>query len=322
MARPLRIEYEGAFYHVFSRGNKKQAVFRTNRDRRTFLDALARMVERFDVSIFAYVLMDNHYHLLIRTNRPNLSKSMHWLGTTYTTLFNLTNVQTGHLFQGRFKSLLVENEAYLLQLSYYIHRNPLRAGLVNRLIDYPWSSYPIYAYHRRAPNWLETNLILSQFGSDEDVYSRYREKVQNYAKEQKNVLEDIKHGVICGSKDFVGRIKQKYLSKADVRDVPAQKRIINDIDAADFIQAASRLMGADIEKWRKSRRIQKSDVTDRDMLLYLMWQCGKFSNDQIGSQVGLTSASISRRIGVFQARLELDRRLQVRYRQFRAIIKV
>ena len=322
MARPLRIEYEGAYYHVFSRGNKKQAVFRTHGDRRTFLNTLARMAERFDVSIFAYVLMDNHYHLLMRTNRPNLSKSMHWLGTTYTTLFNLSNVQTGHLFQGRFKSLLVENETYLLQLSYYIHRNPLRAGLVNRLVDYPWSSYPVYAYNRRAPSWLQTSLILSQFGSDADVHSRYREKVQNYAKEQNNPLEDIKHGVICGSRDFVDRIKQDYLSKTDLNDVPDQKRILNDIDADEFIRTASRLMGVDVEKWKKSRRIGNPDLVERDMLLYFMWECGKFKNDEIGAQVGLTSSSISRRVGVFQAKLDSDKSLQNSYRQFKTIIKV
>jgi REP element-mobilizing transposase RayT len=113
MARPLRIEYEGAYYHVLSRGNKQQAIFLEDDDRQTFLKTIARMSERFDVTIIAYVLMDNHYHLLIRTNRSNLSKSMQWLGTTYTTIFNLRNFQVGHLFQGRFKSILVENEAYL-----------------------------------------------------------------------------------------------------------------------------------------------------------------------------------------------------------------
>lgn len=99
MARPLRIEYEGAYYHVLSRGNKQQAIFQSDNDRRTFLSTLGRMSERFEVDIFAFVLMDNHYHLLFRTNRPNLSKSMQWLGTTYTTIFNLSHSQKGHLFQ-------------------------------------------------------------------------------------------------------------------------------------------------------------------------------------------------------------------------------
>ena len=137
MARPQKIECEGAYYHVLSRGIQQQAVFLSDQDRRTFLESLTRLSEPFEVGILAYELMDNHYHLLIRTIRANLSKAMQWLATTYTTIFNLRHSRTGHLFQGRFKSILVENEPYLLQLSCSIHRNPLRAGLVQRLADYP-----------------------------------------------------------------------------------------------------------------------------------------------------------------------------------------
>ena len=98
------------------------------------------MSERFEIDVFAYVLMGNHYHILLRTRRANLKKAMHWFGTTYTQRFNRRHSRSGHLFQGRYKSIIVQNDAYLLQLSYYIHRNPLRAGLVKRLADYRWSS--------------------------------------------------------------------------------------------------------------------------------------------------------------------------------------
>ena len=299
MARPLRIEYEGAYYHIFSRGNKKQQIFHTDRDRHTFLKTLARMSERFDVTIFAYVLLNNHYHLLIRTNRANLSKAMHWLGTTYTTIFNLTNSQAGHLFQGRFKSIIVENDAYLLQLSYYIHRNPLRAGIAKRLIDYPWSSYPIYAYNRQRPSWLETNLILSQFKHADDVHRAYRESVQKYADEEKNILEDIKHGVICGSRAFVDRIKKDYLADKDLTDVTGQHKIVYDLSVSDVIKTASEVLNADIDKWKMKRRIGKSDMINRDMLIFLLWQMGSYSNSEIGAQFGRSIASVSRRVGFF-----------------------
>jgi REP element-mobilizing transposase RayT len=118
MARPWRIEYEGALYHVLSRGNHQQDIFFTDKDRHAFLGALGQMSERFDVTIFAYVLMGNHYHLLLRTDTANLSKSMQWMGTAYTTRFNMKHSRNGHLFQGRYKSIVVENEFYLLQLSY------------------------------------------------------------------------------------------------------------------------------------------------------------------------------------------------------------
>ena len=322
MARPLRVEYEGAYYHVFSRGNKKQPVFNTDRDRRTFLKTLARMSERFDVSLFAYVLMKNHYHLLLRTNRANLSRAMHWLGTTYTTIFNIANSQVGHLFQGRFKSIIVENEAYLLQLSYYIHRNPVRAGIARRLIDYPWSSYPIYAYNRQSPTWLNTSLILSQFKSSDDVHKAYREKVQNYAEEENSIVEDIKHGVICGSQVFVDRIKDEYLKGKDLKDVPEQRKIVNDISAGDVIKAAFQIIDADIAIWKKKRRITKSDLVNRDMLVYYMWQTGSFSNSEIGMQLGLSASSISRRVGIYLEMLERDNKIRQDYDNFRSIIKV
>jgi putative transposase len=126
MARAWRIEYEGALYHVLSRGNERQNIITDDDDRNLFLNTVGEMGERFEIDIFAYVLMDNHYHLLFRTNRANLCRSMQWFGATYTKRFNLRHSRSGHLFQGRYKNMLVQNDAYLLQLSYYIHRNPLK----------------------------------------------------------------------------------------------------------------------------------------------------------------------------------------------------
>jgi putative transposase len=322
MARPLRIEYEGAYYHVLSRGNKQEAIFLDDNDRQTFLKTIARMSERFDVTIIAYVLMGNHYHLLIRTNRANLSKSMQWLGTTYTTIFNLRNFQVGHLFQGRFKSILVENEAYLLQLSYYIHRNPLRAGIVQRLIDYPWSSYPAYAYDRRSPDWLKTDLLLPQFGPKNTRRNAYREKVQQYADEKKKIWEDIRHGVIFGSQAFLDRIKKDYLSREDQADIPVLNNIVNDTDINEVMKAASAILNIDLRRLKNTRRISKSDMINRDMLLYHLWQSGRFSNSEIGSQVGLTISSVSRRVGIFEAMLSNDKKLQLEYKKLKSIIKV
>ena len=129
MARAWRIEYEGALYHVLSRGNERRDMFLDDDDHRMFLTGLAESGERFAVDVFAYALMGNHYHMLLRTRRANLSKAMQWLGLSYTTRFNFKHSRRWHLIQGRFKSMLVQNDAYLLQLSYYIHRSPFRAEL-------------------------------------------------------------------------------------------------------------------------------------------------------------------------------------------------
>ncbi|MCP4350609.1 MAG: hypothetical protein GY795_34510 [Desulfobacterales bacterium] len=140
MARQWRIGFPGALYHVLSRGNNRQNIFFSDGDRQMFPDLVGEFAERFSIDVYAYVLMSSHYHILLKTKENNLSKSMQWFGTAYTRRFNIRNRRTGHLFQGRFKSIIAENDAYLLRLSCYIHRNPLRAGLVRRLSDYRRSS--------------------------------------------------------------------------------------------------------------------------------------------------------------------------------------
>jgi len=127
---------------------------------------------------------------------------MQWFGSCYTRSFNFNNQNSGHLFQGRFKSIVVENDAYLLRLSCYIHRNPKRAGIVKRLTDYKWSSYPIYAYNKKKPEWLRTKELLSQLSGDE-LHKAYRIKVQQYSDEGKSIWEDVKHGLIYGTQEFI-----------------------------------------------------------------------------------------------------------------------
>ena len=184
MTRQWRIEFEGAYYHILSRGNERRNIFTDNDDRISFLEILGKMSERFEVDVYAYVLMNNHYHLLLKTNKPNISKGMQWFGTTYTRRYNVKHKRNGHLFQGRFKNFLVENDEYLMLLSCYIHRNPLRAGIVRRLVDYPWSSYPVYAYGKKSPEWLRTAPILSHFNT-------------------KNKLEKAAKILKCNTNDFL-----------------------------------------------------------------------------------------------------------------------
>ena len=169
---------------MLSRGNEQKDIFHDDQDRLTFLDVIGEMADHYDVGIFAYVLMSNHYHILLRTNHANLSNSMQWLALTYTRRFNNRHSRSGHLFQGRFKSIIVQNDAYLVQLSCYIHRNPLRANVISRLAEYPWSSYRAYAYGDKAPDGLLTKPILAQ-SKGKDRHKAYREKVQQYAEEEK-----------------------------------------------------------------------------------------------------------------------------------------
>ena len=225
MSRPWRIEFEGALYHVLSRGNEQRDIFIDDEDRDSFINLMGEMSDRFEVDIFAYVLMNNHYHILLRTNSANLSKAMQWMGVTYTRRFNNRHVRSGHLFQGRFKSLIVQNDAYLVQLSCYIHRNPLRAGIVKRLIDYKWSSYPVYAYGKKPQKWLKTRTILSQFGTGEP-HIAYRTKVQRYSGEEKSLFEDLRYGLIVGTAEFAGKLRSRYLEKAPHPEMPQQIKLL------------------------------------------------------------------------------------------------
>ena len=164
MARPLRVEYPGAAYHVINRGNAGENIFKLKSDRQKFLDYLQIAVERFMLKIHAFCLMDNHFHILLETQQPNLSRAVQWINVSYAVYFNRKYTRSGHLFHGRFKSILVEADEYLKELSRYIHLNPVRAGLVDQPADYPWSSYPMFIGKTSIPDWIETDWLLSQFG--------------------------------------------------------------------------------------------------------------------------------------------------------------
>jgi REP element-mobilizing transposase RayT len=302
MSRAWRIEYEGALYHLLSRGNERRDIFEDQKDRKIFLDTIGEFSERFEINVFAFVLMDNHYHLLVRTRYANLKKAMHWFGTTYTQRFNRRHFRSGHLFQGRYKSIIVQNDAYMLQLSYYIHRNPLRAGIVKRLADYRWSSYLSYAYGRKAPEWLSKDLILSQFKS-KDRHKRYREKVQKYAKEEKRLWEDFRHGLFLGSKSFVERIRKQHLPSETETAIPQQTQTARPPDPVGMLRMAERALKCDVQRFVQAGRVSGPEKDKRDLMIYLLWKTGSFSNDQIGRLFGVSYSAISHAVRSLKAKL-------------------
>ncbi|MFQ5846886.1 MAG: transposase [Candidatus Methylomirabilales bacterium] len=163
MARQLRLEYAGALYHVTARGNARQPIYEDEADRRRFLELLGRETGQQHWRCYAYCLMDNHYHVLLETPEPNLSRGMRRLNGAYTQAFNRRHARVGHVLQGRFKSILVEKESYLLELCRYIVLNPVRAGLVQKAEDWPWSSYRATAGYEPAADWLDVAGVLTLF---------------------------------------------------------------------------------------------------------------------------------------------------------------
>jgi len=322
MSRAWRIEYEGAYYHLLSRGNEGRDIFMNAKDRIVFLDTIGEMSERFEVEVYAYVLMDNHYHLLVRTRQANLKKAMHWFGTTYTQRYNRHHTRSGHLFQGRYKSIIVQNDSYLLQLSYYIHRNPLRAGMVNRLADYRWSSYRIYGYGKKAPDWLSTDLILSYFKGKQNRHESYREKVQQYAEEEKQLLEDLRHGLVYGSKQFVEELRQRYLQTEPKDSIPQQRQISKQIDLGQFLSQAQRILDCEVQHFINAGRLQGTKKDYRDLLAYVMWRSGRFTNEQIGQQLGLSYSAISHVVKKIKVRMLEDPKLVKMYGQLNSLFKL
>ena len=321
MGRAWRIEFEGALYHILSRGNEKKDIFYDDQDRQLFLKSIGEMSDRFEINVFAYVLMGNHYHLLLKTNRANLSKSMQWFGLTYTRRFNLRHFRSGHLFQGRFKSIIVQNDAYLMRLSCYIHRNPLRADIVKRLADYRWSSYNAYAYGDKTPEWLITKPIFSQF-KGKNQHKSYREKVQRYAKEEKKLWEDFYHGMIIGSKQFVDRIRSVYLPEKLHKEIPQQRDLAKGIDPIAKLKEAARKLDCDLDYFRRAPRITKADRGDRDLLVLSVWKTGVLTNYKIGHLFGMTYSSVSHIVRTVTLRMEQDNNLKERFDQVYSLFKI
>jgi len=306
---------------VLSRGNHQQKIFLTDDDHHLFIELLEDLSSRFNVSIYAYVLMSNHYHLLLQTREKNLSKSMQWFGTTYTRRFNLNHQMSGHLFQGRFKSIIVENEVYLLRLSYYVHCNPLRAGMVKKVNEYKWSSYLYYAYAKKPPAWLNTKLILRQM-REEDPRKAYRKNTLRYAKEDARIWDDVKHGLVYGSQNFVNNIRDQYLSRKKNPELPQHNSLFTDIPPEDIVSQAAGLLDIDIEKVCLAKRMVAGEKDKRDFIMYLLWEIGGLSHKTIGKVFNLTYSSVSRRVSDLQKRFQKDKKLFDQYQALKSNIKV
>lgn len=247
MARPLRINYPGAFYHVTSRGNEQREIFKSQRDREKFLSYLESAVERYGAVVHCWCLMGNHYHLLVETPSGNLPQVMRHINGAYTTYFNVKRKRSGHLFQGRYKAFLVEADAYALELSRYIHLNPVRAELAARPEDYPWSSYRSYIGDSGTPDWLNRGQIWGCVAAKADeAPSRYREFVEDRLdKEYESPLQEAVAGTILGRVAFIDKVKHNHLnSRGLAKDVPAVRQLAVRPTVEEILSAVDKEMGA------------------------------------------------------------------------------
>lgn len=303
MGRPLRIEYPGAYYHVTSRGNERKDVFNNDKDREQFLSYLESSVNRYDAIIHAYCLMNNHYHLILETPSGNLSKIMQHINGAYTNYFNIKRKRSGHLFQGRFKAILVEADEYAQELSRYIHLNPVRANIVKRPEEYRWSSYLDYIGGRKRPEWLKTSDILGYFGNIEECLSRYRIFVEDlHGKEYNSLLSDVVASTILGSENFVSKVTEEYIDgkQQQDRELPSARVLLT----KPTIEAV--LDG-----------VKNSSIADKLQKNVTMYLCHKYSGaglKEIGEKFGIKESAVSqssrRLLKLFEQNQELCEQIE------------
>ncbi len=246
MARPLRINYPGAFYHVTSRGNEQKNIFKSKRDREKFLEYLGSATQRYDAAVHVFCLMDNHYHLLLETPSGNLPQIMRHINGAYTTYFNVKRTRSGHLFQGRYKAILVEIDEYAKELSRYIHLNPVRAKMVKSPEEYEWSSYLCYIGIKKPPQWLYRDFILGYFGNKISVAQKeYRHFVNALVNvKYDSPLDEVMSSTLLGSPGFITFIKDNFLSgKKSDKNLPALKGLIKKTSIKDIFDEVESVLG-------------------------------------------------------------------------------
>ena len=312
MARPLRIQFPGAFYHVTARGNERKAVFKSKRDREKFLEYLESATDRYQAVIHCFCLMDNHYHLLLETPAGNLSQIMHHVNGAYTTYFNVKRARSGHLFQGRYKAIVIEKDEYAKELSRYIHLNPVRGKIVQAPEQYAWSSYRFYIGREKAPPWLQHRFILGYFGRSIKVAQKgYEEFVAELVeRDYESPLKDVFGSVLLGSQAFIDFIKNEYISseKSD-RNVPALKQLLNQATLPDICQTVESMLG---QTPRLSRKVQ----------IYLCRKYTTASLAVIGDRFGIGDSAVAQSYLRFQNDIKTDRRLRKQVEKIEKRIKM
>lgn len=224
MARPLRMELAGGVYHVTARGDRREDIYLDDDDRQQWLGVLAHVCQRFNWVCHAWCQMTNHYHIVVETPEANLSAGMRQLNGVYTQRFNRKHDRVGHVFQGRFKGILVEKDSYLLELARYVVLNPVRAGMVRSAARWTWSSYLEMIGVRAAAAWLQTDWILAQFSAQRTrAQEKYMDFVQDGIKRE-SVWIELKGQIFLGGDKFVERMQQKMGEKAEIGEIPRAQR--------------------------------------------------------------------------------------------------
>ena len=285
MARPLRIEYPEAWYHVMNRGRRGENIFSDDQDYIIFTDLLRETSEIWNVRIAAYCLMPNHYHMLIQTPDANISRSMRHLNGVYTQRYNSRHRCDGQLFRGRYKSILIGTDSYLLQVVRYIHRNPLQAGLVQNLEAYTWSSHRGYLSIAKKWDWLFKNYILSLLSKNRKDWLRHYRKWVSVEEDDEvsQKIGRVKWPVCLGSQAFIDRIKEKYGSGKINKEIPSSRELLP--GKKRISKEVCRFYGVNATDMIRKQRGRRNEA--RNAAIYLTRKLRLDTYKEIGDQYGI-----------------------------------
>ena len=295
MARPLRIQYPGALYHVTNRGNEQKAIFQDDADRKEFLHIFSQSIDAYGIILHAFVLMDNHWHVLVQTPLGNLSEFMRRFNITYTSYYNRRHRRVGHLYQGRYKSLLVDQDAYLAKVSRYIHLNPVQvAGMKKKktekrlqyLWNYKWSSLPGYIRLKDRLNFVEYETVLAEFGGDTAAGRRkYKQQISEDLSSGLTIREQVVGQSILGSERFVSRVREKFLEQEMDRERPDIGRINRYLSLEAVLDV--------IEKETGIKDVLQSTGTTRQIAMTALYKYAGLNNREIGDIMGVDYSTVS-----------------------------
>ena len=284
MSRPLRIEFPGALYHVTARGNRREAIYEDDGDRRLFLEVLGEVVENFNWLCHAYCLMTDHYHLVVETPDGNLAKGMRQLGGVYTQKLNRRHDRSGHVFQGRYTAILVDADAYLLELARYVVLNPVRAGRVGGPGKWKWSSYRAMTGKAKPPPWLATGALLGHFARDRAVAVRRYRRFVARGMDAESVWSGLNRQVFLGDDAFVARMQSFLREGSPDPSIPPDLSIPLD---PSIPRAQQRPPAPPLEEFALH-------YPNRDAAIAAAHATGAYSYQQIAEAFGLHFTTVGR----------------------------
>lgn len=320
MVRPLRIIYPNAWYHVMNRGRSRIQIYRESGDYTAFVELLKDASEMWKVNVASYCLMSNHYHLLVQTPQANLSRFMRHINGVYTQYFNRTHKGDGPLFRGRYKSIVVESDSYLLELVRYIHRNPLEAGLVKRLEDHRWNSHRLYIARGNEGNWLYKEFVLNML--TENKSKQWQAYLDFMRQEESEALHDLynkgKLPLLLGTQEFIEDIRKRYLGKTDKKETPQVRELFLDPSRIEkAVKEVYQVKGGDL--MRSQRGIYNEA---RNAAIYLTRRHTGASLSDIGKRYGMNSySSVSSVVLRMQEALHNNKKLQQRLEEAEKMLK-